>query len=267
MRRNTWRLAGLGLFLALLLLALDAIAADRIATLSRQLRTSGDFRVRTQAALALGVMKDARARPPLCRGLSDTNKTVRAASAAALGKLRLGGGDCIRKRLRVERDPKVKRLLASVLAKLKPAEPGIGPQTRYYVAIGPTTNKTKSPDAKVDELVRGALASALRLAAPTALAPQGETPTQAQTLLARHQQLKPIFVWPKVAVEDRGGTLKMRLSLSFFTYPGKAFQGSLAQRLSLTGASGEDSAALQQLIQAGAPKVASRLLSALEQLP
>lgn len=266
--RNCGRFAGWSVILGLLLGAADSPAADRISTLSQKLRSSGDFRVRTQAALALGVSNDVRARAPLCNGLADRNKTVRAASAAALGKLQLGGGECIRKRLTQERDPKVKRLLATVLAKLpKSVAPPIGPQTRYYVAIGPTTNKTKSPDAKVDALVRGALASALRLAAPTALAPQGETATQAEVLLARHEQLKPIFVWPKVTMESRGGTLKMRLSLSLFTYPGKAFQGSVAQRLSLSGASEGDSDALQQLIQAGAPKMASRLLSALDQLP
>ena len=62
-----------------------ARASDRLTELSTKLRTDKDFRVRTQAALALGVSQSDRAVPPLCSGLEDENHTVRAASAAAGG--------------------------------------------------------------------------------------------------------------------------------------------------------------------------------------
>lgn len=61
---------------------------DRLIT---ALKSGGDFRVQTQAALALGASKNQGAVAPLCGALSDPNTTVRAAAAAALGKLALGG--------------------------------------------------------------------------------------------------------------------------------------------------------------------------------
>src|SRR3954469_8315997 len=67
-----------------------------------------DFRIRTQAALALGASKSKRAVEPLCSSLADQNATVRAASAAALGRLRLGGSECLQKRLASEASATVK---------------------------------------------------------------------------------------------------------------------------------------------------------------
>ncbi|MCA9578138.1 MAG: HEAT repeat domain-containing protein [Sandaracinaceae bacterium] len=56
--------------------------------LEQQLAESSDFRNRTQAALALGRLADARSRLALERALaSDNNPAVRAAAAASLGKL------------------------------------------------------------------------------------------------------------------------------------------------------------------------------------
>src|SRR3954453_615218 len=62
--------------------------ASDLERLIYNLANSEDFRVRTQAALALGASKSERAVVPLCSGLGDPNTTVRAASAAALGALR-----------------------------------------------------------------------------------------------------------------------------------------------------------------------------------
>src|SRR3954470_9511601 len=63
----------LGLAVALLLQAGTAQAADRLTELATKLQTDKDFRVRTQAALALGVSQSERAVAPLCSGLDDEN--------------------------------------------------------------------------------------------------------------------------------------------------------------------------------------------------
>jgi hypothetical protein len=251
--------------LAVLLLVLasgDAGASDRLAELATKLKTDRDFRVRTQAALALGVSQSERAVVPLCGALDDENHTVRAASAAALGKLRRGGTDCVNRHLSSEQHPKVKEMLAKALKRLnEPSEPVIGPETRYYVAIGPTTNKTPSADSAVEALVREALNKELSKDKTLAVAPSNETPDQAEKLLAKHKQLKSVFIWPKLQATDEGGALVFKLSFALFSYPDKAFKGSLAQGASLPGARTSDAGALEQLMEAAAPLIVAKFVS------
>ncbi len=66
--------------------ALPSAAQDR-ATLSRVLREGRDFRVRVQAAFAIGNTRDPMMRPQLERALRDEHPAVRAAAATALGRL------------------------------------------------------------------------------------------------------------------------------------------------------------------------------------
>lgn len=249
-------------WLAVALWALPAPAADRLAELATKLKSDKDFRVRTQAALALGVSQSDRAVPPLCVGLEDENHTVRAASAAALGKLRRGGADCITRRLGNEKHPKVKEMLAKALNRLGHSpQPVIGPETRYYIAIGPTTNKTPGADDDIDSLVRDALNKELAKEKTLAVAPSDETPEQAQKVLAKHKALKPIFIWPKLQATDEGGSLVFKLSFTLFSYPDKAFKGSLAQGASLPGARSNDVGALEQLMEAAAPLIIAKFVS------
>jgi hypothetical protein len=239
-----------------------ATAADRLTELATKLETDKDFRVRTQAALALGVSQSERAVLPLCNGLGDENHTVRAASAAALGKLRRGGTECINRRLASEQHPKVKEMLVKALKRLsQPPLPTIGPSTRYYVAIGPTTNKTPAADGDVETLVRDVLNKELSKDKTLALAPSDETPDQAEKLLAKHKGVKSVFIWPKLQATDEGGALVFKLSFSLFSYPDKAFKGSLAQGASLPGARSSDSGALEQLMDAAAPLIVAKFVS------
>ena len=252
----------LALPLVLLLSMSQASAADRVTELSSKLKTDKDFRVRTQAALALGVSQSDRAVSPLCAALDDENHTVRAASAAALGKLRRGGTDCIRQKLASEQHPKVKEMLAKVLRRLEqPAAPVIGPDTRYYVAIGPTTNKTPGSDGEIEVLVREALNKELAKEKSMAVAPSDETTEQAEKVLAKHKGLKSVFIWPKLQASDEGGALSFKLSFTLFSYPDKAFKGSLAQGASLPGAKGSDPNALEERMEAAAPLIITKFSS------
>lgn len=265
--RRVWgRKLDIGLFLrvslCLLLSTSLGAAADRVTELASKLKTDKDFRVRTQAALALGVSQTDRAVPPLCAGLGDENHTVRAASAAALGKLRRGGADCIRQKLGSEQHPKVKEMLVKVLRRLEqPAPPSIGPDTRYYVAIGPTTNKTPAADNDVEVMVREALNKELAKDKTMAVAPSDETAEQAQQVLAKHKGLKSVFIWPKLQATDEGGALSFKLSFTLFSYPDKAFKGSLAQGASLPGAKCSDPNALEELTEAAAPLIVAKFIS------
>lgn len=248
--------------LALCLLPTPALAADRMTELATKLRSDKDFRVRTQAALALGVSQSDRAVPPLCSGLDDEDQTVRAASAAALGKLRRGGLDCITRRLGVEQHPKVKEMLTKVLHRLKqPLLPTIGPDTRYYVAVGPTTNKTPGTDEDVENLVREALYKELAKDKTLAVAPSDETEDQATTLLAKHKALKSVFIWPKLQATDEAGALSFKLSFTLFSYPDKAFKGALTQSAKLPGGRSNDLKALEELIDAAAPLIVAKFVA------
>jgi hypothetical protein len=62
-------------------------AQDRSALTRRLQNRSSDFRLRVQAAFALGNLRDARAVPALSSALTDPNPAVRAAVATALGRV------------------------------------------------------------------------------------------------------------------------------------------------------------------------------------
>jgi len=70
-----------------LLTASAPARADRVDDLCRSLTTDPSWRVRLQAAVVLGKLKDARAVPSLLRALGDENETVRGLSAQVLGEL------------------------------------------------------------------------------------------------------------------------------------------------------------------------------------
>ena len=62
-------------------------AADRIDDLCRSLTTDPSWRVRLQAAVVLGKVRDTRSLPSLIHALSDENETVRGLAAQVLGDL------------------------------------------------------------------------------------------------------------------------------------------------------------------------------------
>lgn len=221
---------------------------------AQELRSNDDFRVRTQAALALGASKDKRAVKPLCGGLDDANTTVRAAAAAALGKLGLGGQDCLKRRAASESNASVKSVIAKALEKFVPAQkPTLNDSTRYYVAVGATTDKTGRSGTEVDDLVRAALEEAAGTADGTVVAPRDEKPAQAKTLLAKHKQVKSFFLWPKVMAPDySGGKLTLRFEIAVFTYPSRSLKGTIPMKLTMPDVDSADKEAEDDLIKQAA---------------
>lgn len=215
------------LVLGVLVVAGSAAAQDRITRQISLLKTSTDFRVRTQAALALGSSKSAQAVPALCGGLDDANATVRIASAAALGRLNLGGADCLKRRLAKEPSSSVKGSIARALAQLGPAEPSIDASTRFYVAIGTAAHDTKRTD--IDTMVRRGMSKAAGAASGFAVAPTGETPEQAKGVFGKHSQLKGFYLAPKLSMTYAGGRLNVKLSVAMLTYPDKNMIGQFSK--------------------------------------
>jgi hypothetical protein len=226
--------------------------------LAQRLQSADDFLVRTQAALALGASASSNAVGPLCAGLDDANTTVRAAAAAALGRLALGGRECLTKRLSREQTAEVKSVIERALSRLEPSQQ-IGPTTKYYVAIGEVTNKTSRSTESLDRKVRATLAKELGALPGFVIAPKGETEAQAKALLSKHKQVKGIFVWPKVEVVAQGRDLQVKLDLSLFSYPNKDFKGSLAQRVTSPDTSPTDVPTQDDLIDAASGALAPDL--------
>ncbi len=243
------------------LLVSPARAQGSVEELARRLSTSEDFRVRTQAALALGASRDTQAVRPLCGGLKDDNTTVRAASAAALGRLSFQAGrGCLRERLASESNQDVRSVIQRALDRIGDGgSVGIPPGTRYYIAIGEPTNDTTRAKSALDSVVRRALTQHIKQLSGFAIAPAGETPEQAKALLAKHPGVKAIFVWPKIKASYAGGALKLEMDLSLFTYPGKAFKGSMKRKLTMPDTEQGDTSSEDQLIEMAAERLAPDL--------
>jgi hypothetical protein len=231
------------------------------------LRNGADFRVRTQAALALGASKSPRATQALCTGLADPNITVRAAAAAGLGKLQLGGADCLSSRLNDEPSPIVKSAIQKALEQVKGgALPAIGPATKFYIAIGKTTDKSGRSGDGIDRMVQKAMQGAAGPLA-MAIAPTSESPADAKKLLATHKGVRSFYLSPKVGpIEYSGDSLKVRLEVAIFTYPDKAMLGNYAVPLTQEGVSGRDPASEDDLVKMAAeramekfPAIAARI--------
>jgi hypothetical protein len=233
-------IGGLGFLAARPALAEDADVEHLVQNLS----TGSDFRIRTQAALALGASKSKRAVEPLCSGLADPNATVRAASAAALGRLRLGGSECLQKRLASEASATVKSAIQKAL------DPVFTTETKYYLAIGKTTDKTGRGGDEIDGIVRGAMAGAAQLLPAFAVAPSGETLVDAKRRLAPHGRVKSYFLSPRIgALDYSGGNLTVKLEIAMFTYPDKALIGNYSTKLTEPGVSQGDTESENDLIK------------------
>lgn len=109
-----------------ILTASSPARADRVDDLCRSLTTDPSWRVRLQAAVVLGKLKDARAVPSLLRALSDENETVRGLAAQVLGEL--GDGSAKSPLERAQRDPStfVREKATAALARLSTPAPETG---------------------------------------------------------------------------------------------------------------------------------------------
>ncbi len=151
----------------------------------------------------------------------------------------------------MEQSGEVQNVIKRALSRLEPAAE-IGPDTKYYVAIGEVTNDTERSTAALDKEVRAALAKHIAGLSGFVVAPKTETEAQAKKLLAKHKGVKGIFVWPKVAVKYSGGQLNLRLELSLFSYPNKDFKGTMSRKLSLAGVGSGDTESENEMIQVAA---------------
>lgn len=221
-----------------------------------------DFRVRTNAALALGATDDDDAVAPLCGGLSDPSEVVRQAAAVALRRLgRTSSIVCLKERASRETTTAVKVELAKTLDALGGGRkatptPAVAAGAKYYVAISHVANHTARPSDEVDRVVRGAIGGQLQQGGQYQLAPDAETTEAAKAIVAK-RQLKGYFL--AVSVEkfdysDEG--LRVRVKIAVFSYPGRDLRGEVPASGMLPGARPGDKGAEDQLMSAIAGRAA-----------
>jgi hypothetical protein len=232
-----------GLFSIIVSAPLALAAEGRVSFLIDQLKNATDFRLRTQAALALGASDDPAAVSPLCGGLDDASDTVRSASAAALGKLKNPSGLGCLKRHAGDTSASVRsvidrsvQLLESAGAKSgKPPPPG--PNDSVYVAIGVVTDKTGRSDDSVPQLVTSAMQNKLLSTRGYAVAPPGETGTVARKVI-RQNSLRGYMLQARVEPpRSNGSDLTVLIRVTMWSYPEKALQGEFTPKLTMPGAS------------------------------
>jgi hypothetical protein len=228
----------LATLLAIALVAVLASADPKTAEYVEQLRRNDDYRVRTQAALALGVSGDEAALQPLCAALgAEGHVAVKVAVAAALGRLgKPAGLPCLKDALAKESVASVKAQIQKSVATLEAIAiangppPPPGPDSRFYVAIDVTNKTARKPD-EVEALVRGAIQAKLLGSPGFAVAPRGETPAQGGSIV-KAKKLKGFFLLAAVeAPVYDGATLTQVVRVSAWTYPGKSLTGEFSQRL------------------------------------
>jgi hypothetical protein len=251
--RAVLRVVAVVVFLAV---SVGARADTHLGFLIEQLKNASDFRLRTQAALALGGSDDPTAAQPLCDALDDASDSVRSAAAAALGKLKnpLGLG-CLKAHLDDETNPSVRSVIersAQLLqggAGKSSTPPAPGPGDTYYVSVGPVTDRTGRGDSSVGKLVATAMQDKLLSFGGFAVAPSGETPAVAKRVLKKHG-LKGFLLQTRVEPpHSSGNTLTVEVRVTLWTYPGRALQGEFSPKLTMSGAFAGDTEAEDNLIK------------------
>jgi hypothetical protein len=259
-----------GVALAIWLAPFGARAEGRLDFLSRRLQfppppgQADDFRVRTNAALALGTTNDDGAVAPLCAGLADPSDVVRQASAVALRRLsRSSSLECLKSRAAVEQSATVKdqvRRAIEAITTASAAPPDsaapLVPNARFYVALSHVTNHTSRTAGDVERIVHDAVAGKLAETGGYQLAPPTETLDAAKAAVTK-RRLKGYYL--SIAVDkfeysDEG--LRVRVKIAVFSYPGRDLRGEVPSGAMLPGARPGDKAAEDQLMSVVAARAA-----------
>jgi hypothetical protein len=251
---------------------LAAAAGDATANAIREL-SNDDFRVRTQAALALGSTNDAKAVQPLCSALADSKSAVRAAAAAALGKLALGGEECLSQREPVEQSDTVKAAIQKAIVAVRSgsgsqgAECVIDANTRFYISIGKTSDATQRKKSRVPELVRATIAKALSKQRGYCVGPDGETKAAYLKRVGNRKQIRGLMLSPKIqAAEYQDDAVTVRFEIAILTFPEKALKGMIPVKLTQQGSVKKSEQAEDELFRMAVERAVEKLLKNIERI-
>ena len=226
---------------------------------------SDDFRVRTNAALALGATNDDSAVQPLCKGLDDPNDVVRQSVAVAMKRLAKPAAlNCLKAHLSTEYSSDVKLQMTRAITALSSSgggssggsdtstadtyTPKNNPSAKFYVATSAITNNTGRTQSDVDRIVLSSVRGKLDTMGKYQIAPNGEQSDAAKAAISK-RKLKGFYLSLSVDKFDySGGNLRVRVRCSVFTYPGKSLLGEVPSGLTQNGVTQPDKSAEEQLM-------------------
>lgn len=228
---------------------------------------SDDFRVRTNAALALGATNDDAAVQPLCGALDDGSEVVRQASAVALKRLMKSSSvACLKKHLDSEKNDSVKLQISRAVEAIEaqsgaatqddPGGGGDAPKqvsgAKYYVSVAPITNNSSRSPADVERIVGTAVRAKLEALGQYQVAPGKESADAARAVMQK-RKLKGFFITLSLDKLDYGQDgLKVTMKVVVFNYPNKAMQGMFDKWKLMPGVRPGDKSAEETLIAATA---------------
>jgi hypothetical protein len=140
-------------------MAIGGVAqADRVDEVCRALTSDPSWRVRLQAAVVLGKLRDGRAVPSLLRALGDDNETVRGLSAQVLGDL--GDASVIAALERAQHDSSafVREKAQQALARLHPTSVALrgssSRERKFHVEVGGIGAKSNRVSPELTQRLR-----------------------------------------------------------------------------------------------------------------
>ncbi len=267
------------LLAGLLFLGASGVRADaRTDYLVRILQTSQEFRVRAQAAIALGGMAPSREiTQALVRGLGDADPSVRAACAASLS--RVGDADSLAAlrgaasdsdssvRTEVQRATRAvetrTRTAAAVTttttttAAVTAVTPTTTGEARYYVGVNPPAAQAQGLDASVLRSARQLFVREASNVTGVVIAPEGESTSAANTAI-RSRRLTGFFLEASITeFESSASGTRVKVSVIVGTYPGRDMRAILQGSATVPGAQGVEA---QNMALEGAIRGALRQL-------
>lgn len=217
-----------------------------------------DFRVRTNAALALGATDSDEAVAPLCSALADPSSVVRQAAAVAMRRLaRRSALPCLQNSVSGESNGAVKlelqRAISSIVngpASGSSARPPADTNTsaKYYISLGRVANSTRRREGDIAQVVSRAVSEKLASLGAYEMAPAGEANDHATAVLAK-RKLKGFYLAVHAAVLDYTAQgLRARIEIAVFSYPNKELRGEVPASALLPDAKPGDTASEDRLL-------------------
>ena len=235
--------------------------ADRVRFLADKLK-SDDFRVRTNAALALGAANDDLAVEPLCGALADSSEVVRQASAVAMKRLgRPKSVSCLKDREGRETNDGVKVAITRAIESISAGSDSGGglddkikdnPSAKYYIALSTIANSTGRAQPEVESVIVKAMRTKLEAAGTIQLAPRTESADSARDTMKKRKMNGFYLAIAVDKFDYSNGNLRVKVKIGVFTYPGKSLLGNVDKTLTKEGVSSGDKSSEDQMLDLAA---------------
>ncbi|HSO35424.1 MAG TPA: HEAT repeat domain-containing protein [Labilithrix sp.] len=223
---------------------------------------SDDFRVRTNAALALGAANDDLAVEPLCGALADSSEVVRQASAVAMKRLgRPKAVSCLKEREGRETNDGVKVAITRAIESISAGGDSGGgaddkikdnPSAKYYIALSTIANSTGRSQPEVESVVVKAMRAKLEAAGTIQLAPRTESADSARETMKKRKMNGFYLAIAVDKFDYSNGNLRVKVKIGVFTYPGKSLLGNVDKTLTKEGVSSGDKSSEDQMLDLAA---------------